>query len=332
MQRLTRLSSRTSPTTPAYTLVNRLRSDGEAQRDELLRGLLAANAAIAPKYFYDPLGAALFTAICELDEYYPPRTEAAIFAHYRTEIARAVGYGRQFVDLGAGDCAKAEDWFATLRPTRYVAVDIAEAGLHDALTRLAAKHGDIELAGVVTDFSGRLDVRRDLAGMPTTFFYPGSSIGNFTNEEALRFLREIFGHARAGDNLLIGVDTKKDEARLLAAYDDAVGVTAAFNRNVLRHVNRLLAGDFQPSSYVHVAHYNARLGRIEIYLEAIREQRVNLAGHRRLFAAGERIHTENSYKYAPPEFVALLEQVGYSDIVCWQDEACDFAVYAARVR
>src|SRR5205814_8369610 len=177
MQTLTRLSPRPAPTTPAYTLVNRLRSDSEAQREELLRGLLSAQAAIAPKYFYDPLGAALFTAICELDEYYPPRTEAAIFAQHRGEIARAIGYGRQLVDLGAGDCAKAEHWFDTLRPTRYVAVDIAEAGLHTALARIAQQHDEIELAGVVTDFSERLELRRDLAAMPTTFFYPGSSIG-----------------------------------------------------------------------------------------------------------------------------------------------------------
>jgi dimethylhistidine N-methyltransferase len=213
-----------------------------------------------------------------------------------------------------------------------VAVDIAETGLRNALAGLAARHGEIELVGVVTDFSERLELRRDLAAMPTTFFYPGSSIGNFTPEEALRFLGAIRSHARTGDNLLIGVDTRKDEARLVAAYDDAVGVTAAFNRNVLRHVNRLLGSDFAPACYRHFARYDQEQGRIEIYLEAQGEQLVNLAGHPRVFAAGERIHTENSYKYAPPAFRALLEEAGYSDVVCWQDDAGDFAVYAAQVR
>ena len=139
---------RTPSPSLGYSLVVRLQPDGAAPREELLRGLLAVPATISPKYFYDPLGAALFTALCELDEYYPPRTEAAIFAQYRSDIARVLGHGRQLVDLGAGDSAKAQHWFETLRPARYVAVDIAEAGLQAALTRLAAEYDEIDLAGV----------------------------------------------------------------------------------------------------------------------------------------------------------------------------------------
>lgn len=325
MQRSTRLPA----SADTYTLTLRHRPDAATTRQELLRGLLATPARIAPKFFYDPLGAALFTAICELDEYYPPRTEAAIFARYRGDIARVLGQRRQFVDLGAGDCAKARRWFDALRPARYVAVDIAEAGLRAALASLASAHRDIELAGIVTDFSDRLDLRLDLAVMPTTFFYPGSSIGNFGAEEALRFLSEIRDHGAPGDNLLIGVDAKKDPARLVAAYDDAPGVTAAFNRNVLRHVNRLLSSDFDPAAFAHVALYDATAGRIEMHLEARSEERVHLGDTTRSFAARERIHTENSYKYAPHEFAALLQRAGYCDIKIWQDDAGDFAVYAA---
>src|SRR5262249_37428370 len=141
------------------------------------------------------------------------------------------------------------------------------------------------------------------------------------------FLQEIHALARAGDSLLIGVDTKKDRRRLTAAYDDPIGVTAAFNRNILRHVNRLLDGDFAPEAYGHVAVYNDALGRIEIYLESQREQVVTLGGEKRLFAAGERIHTENSCKYAPGEFVELLREAGFGNIRVWQDGARDFAVY-----
>jgi dimethylhistidine N-methyltransferase len=328
MPPITRLFRLDAPA-PAYSVVNRLRSDEGAALRELLAGLLGAAASIPPKYFYDPLGAALFTAICELPEYYLPRAEAAIFARHRNEIAEAVGRDRQLVDLGAGDCAKAALWFTALRPARYVPVDIAEAGLEAALNSLAPRHPDIEMAGVVTDFSERLELRRDLKAMPTTFFYPGSSIGNFTAVEAVRFLQEIRGLSRPGDNLLIGVDTKKDVRRLLAAYDDPVGVTAAFNRNILRHVNNLLEGDFAPEAYDHVALYSDALGRIEIYLESKQEQSVTLAGKTRVFAAGERIHTENSCKYTPEEFIELLREAGFGDIRVWQDAARDFAVYLA---
>jgi dimethylhistidine N-methyltransferase len=315
----------------SYTLVRRLQVRAEAEHAELLRTLASEPAAISPKYFYDPLGAALFGAICELDEYYLTRTEAAIFARYRTEIVEALGCRRQLVDLGAGDCAKAASWFKHLQPARYVAVDIAEEGLRCALCTLAGEYAGIECAGIVTDFSEILDVRRDLAAGPATYFYSGSSIGNFLPQAASRFLREVRTHCQPGDNLLIGVDTKKDRARLEAAYNDALGITAAFNLNVLRHVNRLLGADFDPAGFRHVAFYDARQGRIEMHLEARSEQRVRIGGRIRVFAAGERIHTENSYKYTPPEFRAMLTEAGFDGIHTWQDELGDFAVYAARV-
>ncbi len=320
-----------SRTVPGYHIVHRLAVDPVAERRSLVAGLLASPASIAPKYFYDVLGCALYGAICELPEYYPTRTERSIFNQYRAEIARAIGTADQFVDLGAGDCCKAESWLAFLATRRYVAVDIAAEGLNRALARLAPAFPDVELLGVVTDFAAGLDLADDLAELPTTFFYPGSSIGNYAPDEAVEFLRAIRRHCTVpGSGLLMGVDTKKDKARLEAAYDDPLGVTAAFNRNVLSHVNRVLGCDFVTEAFVHRAFYDAGAGRIEMHLEATSPQAVILDGTRRTFAAGERIHTENSYKYAPAEAAALLTRAGFAGIHCWQDPNGDFSVLYAE--
>jgi dimethylhistidine N-methyltransferase len=303
-------------------------ANAAAERRALVAGLLATPASIAPKYFYDARGARLFDAICELPEYYPTRTEASIFARCRDDIIAATGRDREFVDLGAGDCAKAEQWFPFVNPRRYVGVDIAPDAMVPALSRLAATYPEIDVRGVLTDFSHGVDLARDLSGDPATFFYPGSSIGNFTPVEAARMLHAIRRHCRRdGSGLLIGVDTKKDPGRLEAAYDDAAGVTAAFNRNALSHVNRLLGTRFDPGAFAHVAFYNARDSRIEMHLEARTAQTIVVDGIERTFAAGERIHTENSYKYAPDEFAAMLERAGFAHVRCWQDDARDFAVY-----
>ena len=314
-----------------YRIVQRLAGDAAGERASLVAGLLATPAAIAPKYFYDAVGCALYGAICELPEYYPTRTERAIFSQHRDAIVECVGRGKQFVDLGAGDCCKALAWLPFLAPSRYVAVDFAGDEIARALARMAPDFPELDLVGIVTDFTRGLDIGRDLGSDPVTFFYPGSSIGNFPPAEARRFLRDVHLHGvgRGDSGLLIGVDTKKDKARLDAAYDDAVGVTAAFNRNILHSVNRVLGSDFRPEAYAHRGFYRADLGRIEMHLEAITPQTVTLPGATRRFAAGERIHTENSYKYAPHEFTALLQEAGFARVTCWQDAARDFAVFYA---
>jgi dimethylhistidine N-methyltransferase len=316
---------------PQYRIVERLKADPAAERGALVAGLLATPAVIAPKYFYDALGCALFGAICELPEYYPTRTERAIFSEHRDAIAACVGRGTQFVDLGAGDCCKALAWLPFLAPARYIAVDIAVEEIARSLAKMAPEFPEIEMLGIVADFTRGLDLRQDLGAGPATFFYPGSSIGNFTPRDAATFLRDVHLHClgRDGSGLLIGVDTKKDKARLDAAYDDAVGVTAAFNRNVLHHVNRILGSDFRPEAFAHRGFYNDEEGRIEMHLEARTSQVAHLPGVVRTFAAGERIHTENSYKYTPAEFVVLLQDAGFARVTCWQDDARDFAVFYA---
>ena len=312
-------------------LLHRLQDDSARERRALVEGLRAREPWIAPKYFYDSVGCALFEAICELPEYYPTRTERAIFAGRRTDIVAAVGTGSQLVDLGAGDCAKALEWMPFLAPSRYVAVDIAAGAIRAGLARIAARHPALDTLGIVTDFTQGLDLRDDLGTEPTTFFYPGSSIGNFAPVDAAEFLASIRRHCRGslGSGLLIGADTPKDRARLVAAYDDALGVTAAFNRNVLLHVNRLIGSDFDPAAFAHRARYDERRGRIEMHLEAVRECSVDLDGVPRRFRAGDRIHTENSYKYDPESFAGMLRAAGFGSVRTWQDDAGDFAVYYA---
>jgi L-histidine Nalpha-methyltransferase len=301
-----------------YRIVDRLRPDPAAERADVVGGLLDRPARIAPKYFYDELGCALYGAICRLPEYYPTRTEVALFQAHRGEVAAVVGRGRQLVDLGSGDCCKAQSWMPFLEPARYIAVDIAAAELKRALERLAPEHPGVEMVGVAVDFASGLSIEDVLDSRPVTFFYPGSSIGNFSPAEARHFLGTLRSHLGAREGgLLIGVDGKKDKVRLDAAYDDPLGVTAAFNRNVLLHLNRRFGFDFALDGYRHVGFYDESHGRIEMHLESLREQVVQLGGDQRRFARGERIHTENSYKYTREEFARLLADAGFGQVRHW---------------
>lgn len=314
----------------SYTITYRSSFNAELERQSLITGLLAPNATISPKYFYDELGCLLYLAICKLPEYYLTQTEASIFMQNRLAIAGAVGTGKQLVDLGAGDCRKAAEWFHFLKPSRYFAVDIAEAHLERSLGHLAEEFPDTGILGIVMDIAAELQLDGDLGAQPATFFYPGSSIGNFAPAAALQLLGQIHAHCHAPESgLLIGVDTKKDAARLNAAYADPLGVTASFNLNILNHVNRLTGSDFDVNKFRHIGLYNEALGRVEMHLEAKTDCVVRIGDSSREFAAGERIHTENSYKYARYEFESLLLQAGFTTIQCWQDDARDFCVFYA---
>ncbi len=303
--------------------------DAAAVRDELVQGLAARPARVAPKFFYDVLGSRLFDAITALDEYYPTRTEAAIFAAHAAEMAAACGTGRPLVDLGAGNCAKAAALFPALQPAQYVAVDISVEFLREALGALQQRHPALPMLGLGLDFSAALDLPDAVRPGPRTLFYPGSSIGNFTPDEALAFLRRVRA-ACEGGTLLIGVDLVKDKGLLDAAYDDPLGVTAAFNLNLLRHVNALIGSDFDPRRWRHVAFYDEAASRIEMHLEAREAHTVRWPGGERGFAAGERMHTENSCKYRPGDFEALLHDAGFRGLRRWTDARGWFAVFAAQ--
>ncbi len=299
---------------------------------EAKAGLLQATAQVAPKFFYDALGSRLFDAITELDEYYPTRTEAAIFRDHGAAMADAARHriGRPFdlVDLGAGDGAKAARLFQVLQPARYLAVDISTVHLQQALQRLQAAHPALTMVGIGLDFSQRLQLPATLCPGPALVFYPGSSIGNFDPDSALRLLRQAHELA-AGGALLIGVDLVKDTATLEAAYDDVLGVTAAFNLNLLRHLNRLIGSDFDPRQWRHRARFDSAASRIEMHLVAREALTVRWPGGERRFEAGEGIHTENSYKWTLPAFEALLRDAGWRRPQHWTDERQAFAVVLA---
>jgi len=325
--------------TPTIKLLQILDWDSPRQnsllREELATGLLQPQARIAPKFFYDALGSRLFEAITELPEYYPSRTEAAIFREHLPAIRQALGTGFTLIDLGCGSCAKAGKLFhAGLLPARYVAVDISVDFLRDSLQNLKRELPAIDMIGLGLDFTDELQLPGDLPLERRMFFYPGSSIGNFSPPDAGAFLKRLAGQMDGTGGLLIGVDLIKDKPLLDAAYDDALGVTAAFNRNLLRHVNARLDADFAIGDWQHVAFYNVAEARIEMHLEARRALVAHWpdgSGTRsRSFAAGERIHTENSFKYSPQGFSALLTAAGFTDIQLWTDPRAWFALFFAR--
>lgn len=316
----------TTPRTPRF--IQRYAADTAAERRAAQAALLAPAARIAPKFFYDRLGSCLFEAITELPEYYPTRTESAIFAAHGAEMAAAIGPGSTLVDLGAGNCAKAARLFPLLEPRRYLAVDVSVEFLRESLRQVQREHPAIEMTGLGLDFSEQFDCPAELLGERPVFFYPGSSIGNFAPADALAFLRRLRAHANGG-GLLIGVDLVKPADVLEPAYDDALGVTAAFNLNVLRHLNRVIGSDFDAAQWRHVAFYDAEARRIEMHLESRRDQSVRWPGGERQFAAGERIHTENSCKYQPAAFEALLREAGFAPARRWTDPRGWFAVWWA---
>ncbi len=298
-------------------------------REELAAGLLAPQAWIPSKYFYDSLGSQLFDVITHLPEYYPTRAEAAIFSRHIGDIARAAGSGRNLIDLGAGNCEKAASLFRALKPAQYIAVDISADYVETALTGLRHRFPDIRMTGLGLDMSAGLSLPDSIPGAGRLFFYPGSSIGNFAPADAAGFLSDLRKQCEQQGGLLIGVDLIKDKAILDAAYDDALGVTAAFNLNALNNVNSALGTDFDVRDWRHCGFYNQTLSRAEMHVETRLAVEVRWPGGSRRFEAGERIHTENSYKYSIEEFAALLRRTGFRNIAAWTDQRNWFALFYA---
>lgn len=300
-------------------------------QSDIITGLIAPAASISPKYFYDPLGSRLFEDITRLAEYYPTRTEQGIFADHAADIARSVGTGATLIDLGAGNCEKASRLFETVRPAQYVAIDISAEFLDDALNDLRRRFPGTDMLGLGMDFSASLVLPDTVSAAHRLFFYPGSSIGNFSPRGALAFVTNLRRQIVSTDGnltggLLIGIDLVKDKSILEAAYDDSLGVTAAFNLNMLNHINALIGSDFSVGDWRHFACFNEAQSRIEMHLEARRDVIIHWPDGERRFRQGERIHTENSYKYRLPDFHALLRQAGFGHIRTWTDTREWFAV------
>ena len=298
-------------------------------RSAVREGLSGRPRSISPKFFYDERGSELFDAICDQPEYYPTRTEMALLERIAPELAERTGGETLLVELGSGASRKVRLLLESLRPAGYLGVDISREFLLTCTRRLADDYPWLAVTAACVDYSG--EFRLPLAeGQTPLAFFPGSSIGNFHPDEARGLLRRLHTALGPGAGLLIGVDVKKDKAVLDAAYNDAAGVTAAFNLNLLTRMRRELGARVTEEGFEHHAFYNEAAGRVEMHLRSRGAQVIELDGVSHHFADGETIHTECSYKYAPEEFRALAAEAGYAAEETWQDADGLFSLHFLR--
>lgn len=295
---------------------------------DLARALATRPRAISPKYFYDAKGSQLFDRICELPEYYPTRTELAILAANAGEIAAQMGPRAEIVEFGAGSCAKVGLLLDAMdQPARYLPIDISGEHLASAAAALRARYPALEVLPVAADYTQRLLLPAPLPGAGQRVgFFPGSTLGNFTPQEALHFL-QVAGQVLRGGALLLGADLVKDPDVLHAAYNDAQGVTAAFNLNLLARANHELGSGFMLDQFAHSAFYNSPLQRIEMHLVSACRQKVAFAGQWHEFEEGETLHTENSYKFTIEGLRALAMEAGFKPGPVWTDAQKLFSVH-----
>lgn len=298
----------------------------ESLRDAVIEGLSKDPKAIHCKFFYDGRGAQLFEEICTLDEYYPTRTEIGLLKRNAEEIAALAGPNRHLIEFGSGASVKVRILLDALdSPKSYVPIDISKEALLDAAQEVAREFENVPVVAVCADYTEPLQLP-ELGEGPRLGFFPGSTIGNFTPEESVGFLSTA-AQVLDGGALLIGVDLKKDETTLNAAYNDARGVTAEFNRNLLHRINRELGGNFDPDGFQHSAVYREEKGCVETHLVCERPQTVELCGKSFPFEAGDRIHTENSHKYTVGEFQALARDGGFTPRRVWTDPDDLFSIH-----
>ena len=299
-------------------------------RREVLRGLAASPKAIPPKFFYDQRGSELFDAICELPEYYQTRTEIRILRSCVAELVDLIGPDCLLIELGSGASKKVRLLLEELRPSSYLGVDISKEFLLSSTQQLAQDYPWLDVHAACVDFSHTLTMPHCETFEHKVTFFPGSSIGNFDPDEAIDLLARISELMEHHGHLLIGVDLKKDARILNAAYNDASGVTAEFNLNLLKRIHDELDSDIDPDSFRHDAFYNADLGRIEMHLVSRRAQSVRVEDSVFEFSKGETIHTENSYKYTIEEFAELASAAGFRSQQVWTDESDMFSVQLFR--
>lgn len=303
-------------------------------RDEILRGLMASQKRLSPKYFYDKRGSELFDRICSLPEYYLTRTELELMQDHLGEIAALVGERASVIEFGAGSNTKVRLLLDHLRdPAAYVPVDISPEFLLEQVESLREDYPGVQMQPVFADFTRPFELPQH-AAVPkrNLVFFPGSTIGNFTRRGALELLEVMAAAAKPGGALLVGVDLEKDPAVLHAAYNDADGITAEFNLNLLARLNRELDAEFDFEGFEHQAIYDEKERRIEMRLISHTRQRVNVAGVPIDFAPREYIITEYSQKYAPEDFRALARRAGFVPERTWIDDARLFSLHYMTVR
>lgn len=305
------------------------RGINRAFRDDVLAGLAAPEKAIPARWFYDDEGSRLFEEITRLPEYYPTRAETEILGGRGDEFATLIGKGRAVVEFGSGSSLKTPHLLRAIAPAAYVPIDIAGDFLREAAAALGADFPGLAILPIEADFTRPVTLPAQVAALPKLGFFPGSTVGNFVPLSAVDLLRSFRATLGESAMLLIGVDRIKGEETLLAAYDDASGVTAAFNLNLIDRINRELGGDLPRDHFRHRAVWNDALARIEMHLEARRDLAFSVAGRTFAMKAGETIHTENSHKYSERSAALLLLAGGWTPRTWWQDEAGRFSLALA---
>lgn len=321
------------PTEKGLRLVTR---DAEgvdtAFRSDVLAGLAQVPKAIPARWFYDDAGSQLFEDITRLPEYYPTRAETEILTQRSADFAAMIGEGRAVVEFGSGSSVKTPLLLSAINPAAYVPLDIAGDFLRAAAADLAAKFPGLPVYPVEADFMRQVALPEEVADLPKLGFFPGSTIGNMVARTAVDLLRNMRETLGVGSQLLIGMDLIKDESVLVAAYDDAAGVTAQFNLNLIRRINRELAGDIPIDGLRHEARWNDDFARIEMHLVATRDIDFTVAGQRFALAEGESIHTENSHKFDSRTSNMLLHAGGWEPVARWTDDEARFSLLLAEAR
>ena len=304
-----------------------LPDDKEVMINEIIRSLRKSPKEISCKYFYDEYGSELFEQISDLKEYYLTRTEISILKSNIEDISEIIGENSLILELGSGSSRKIRILLDNLKSiAAYIPVDISRDFLLNSVKQLSEEYTGLNIVPLVADYTQRFDIPDlDIDWSKIVAYYPGSTIGNFDPEQAVKFLKNMYDLCGPGSGLLIGIDLKKDRAILEKAYNDNKGITAKFNLNILQNMNTTFGSDFETEKWKHVAFYNEELGRIEMHLQSLEDQTVRLNGTSILFEKDERIHTENSYKYSVEEFGGLIQDF-YGLKKIWSDQNKKFAV------
>lgn len=301
-----------------------------AFRADVLRGLAERQKAVPARWLYDLTGSKLFEDITSLPEYYPTRVETRLLETRSAEIARLTGSDLAVVEFGSGSSVKTPLLLRDISAASYVAVDISGEFLRRSTKALAARFPHLSIIPVEADFLRAVQLPAALAGLSVLGFFPGSTIGNLVPHSAVDLLRSMRETLGQRSQLLIGIDRLKDTGRLIAAYNDAQGVTAAFNLNLLHRINRELAGDIPVRHFRHVARWNADWRRIEMHLEALQDMDFTVSGRSFAMRNGETIHTENSHKYTPDQVRLMLQAGGWTPVRLWSDPSDDFLLALAE--
>nr|WP_232328901.1 L-histidine N(alpha)-methyltransferase [Sphingomonas horti] len=303
-----------------------------AFRADVLAGFRMARRAIPARWFYDRAGSELFERITRLPDYYPTRVETALLERIAPEVAAMVGPGRAVVEFGSGSSIKTPHLLEAIAPAAYVPIDISGEFLRESAAALASDFPKLSILPVEADFMHPIAPPAEIASLPKLGFFPGSTIGNMVARTAVNLLRAMVETLGVGSMLLIGMDRIKDVDVLTRAYDDAQGVTAAFNLNLLHRINRELDADIPVDAFRHRAIWNDRYARVEMHLDAVRDMAFTIEGERFTMAAGETIHTENSHKYGPRDARLLLRAGAWTPITEWTDPDDNFALILAEAQ